>query len=451
MYYRGIPNWATWDFDSAPLRQGPENTGIVAREFLRRVDDQLKTYYKCYTPMAKVNVLNDLRRAIAVWARTRNPPGLLPTPMAELNEVVERTLDFRPTGSRYNKAICIAYHINCNYDKASGTVSPNTVENQDYFRHSDNDATDAQIKCGQLWQAIVAANDAIAAHAIPDNDRTLKIFMAPEFYFRGRNGAYSPDVVYDLPDKMRKLGTGAGTFQHWLFVFGTAVSAFEVTEHICTVCPVGTKVDFEQNASAWTASGRSKTTPRCSVNPAHKVRTRTYGAEVQNVALIQHGNVNHAIAKEYISGIDYANNQVTMREGWFKKKNLDVIAPLGGAMNPGNKPIQNDERLGGCILTVDGITIGMEVCLDHALADPGQAEYGRATKLAPTIQILLIPSYGMSIAGGRHCKHGGIVFNVDGRVRGSSEVKLNISPFRSMRGRLAGSNLCIYGPFDIPS
>jgi hypothetical protein len=450
MYYRGIPNWAIWEADSKPLRQGAANTSLMARGRMAKIDAELKTYYKCYTPVAKTNVLSDLRTAIAIWIRNRRPPGPVPSPMAELLEVVDRTLDFRPTGSRYNKAICIAYHTNCNYDKAGKTIHDDSGLNDDYFRHSDNDVADAQAKCGRLWNAIVAANDAIAANGIADDDRTLKIFMAPEFYFRGRNGAYSPDIVYDLPAKMRKIGTGAGTYQHWLFIFGTAVSAFEVTEHICATCPAGTKVRFDQNTSAWTEKGRSKTTPRCTVNPAHKIKTKTYGAEVQNVALIQHGNVDHAIAKEYVSGIDYKGGQVTLREGRFKKKNLDTISPLGSTDNPGNKPVESDERLGGSILTVDGVTVGMEICLDHAHEDEGAPEMGRASHLAPTIQILLIPSYGMSIGQGMHCKDGGIVFNVDGMVKGSSEVIINTLPLQSEPDLDVGSDVHIYGPFPIP-
>jgi len=453
MYYRHIPNMQIWAVDSAKIRVEPSKNIFMARRrrvLIEKIDKELGTYHKCYSPMAKINVLNDLQKAITAWQRAL--PGADREPMAALLEVVESTLDFRPTGSRYNKAICIAYHTYCNYNKAAGSVYDDSRKNQDYFRHSENDVVDSQVKCNKLWRAITAASSAIGASGIADDDRTLKIFMAPEFYFRGRNGAYLPDIVYNLPERMRKLGTGAGNFQHWLFVFGTAVSAFEITEHYCGTCPGGaSQVTFEQNTKAWTEKGRSKTTPKCSVNPAHRILTRTRGAEVQNVALIQHGNVVHAIAKEYISGIDYKANKVTMPDGKKTTKDLRTIAPLGGAMNPGNKPIQDDERLGGCIFTVDGVTVGLEVCLDHDLSDPGQAEYGRATNLAPTIQVLLIPSYGMSIGDGLHCKSGGIVFNVDGRGMGSSEVKINLLPYNSQPARNVGSNIHLYGPFNIPS
>jgi len=93
----------------------------------------------------------------------------------------------------------------------------------------------------------------------------------------------------------------------------------------------------------------------------------------------------------------------------------------------------------------------MKVCPDHAVADPGQAEYGRAWKLTSTIQILLIPSYGMAIKDGLRCKEGGIVFHVDGRINGSSDVKINTIHVASQPATDLGSRINVYGPFDIPS
>ena len=53
---------------------------------------------------------------------------------------------------------------------------------------------------------------AIPAQGIADDNRTLKIFMAPEFYFRGKNGAYTPDIVSAIIPHMRTLGTGGAGF-----------------------------------------------------------------------------------------------------------------------------------------------------------------------------------------------------------------------------------------------
>ena len=72
--------------------------------------------------------------------------------------------------------------------------------------------------------------------------------------------------------------------------------------------------------------------------------------------------------------------------------------------------------MGGCQITIDGVRIGLEVCLDH------HDNIARAKPLEGSTQILLIPSYGMEIGTGLYCVQDGVVFNVDGRGLGSSKV-----------------------------
>jgi hypothetical protein len=79
--------------------------------------------------------------------------------------------------------------------------------------------------------------------------------------------------------------------------------------------------------------------------------------------------------------------------------------------------------MGGCILNIAGVTVGVEVCLDHIASTA--PSLGRASRYSGTIQILLIPSYGMSIGNGLYCRTGGVVFNVDGRGHGRSHLALN--------------------------
>jgi hypothetical protein len=464
MRYDDVPKIGVWEQDSAAFAStnrvaaigkawGPQGAGAAASNLLGRaglapIDAEIKTYATAFSPMAKINVLTDLQRAITGWQQVH--PGPLPAAMAALKEVVDRRLNLRPATSRYHKAICVAFHAGCNYDKATGTTHTSSTLNPDYFRHSSNDRLDMVAKCGDLWAGIQAAQSAIPLQGLADDNRTLKVFMAPEFFFRGKNGAYSPDIVSDIIPQMRTLGTSGGTFQDWLFIFGTAVAAFDDAVTYCSVCPYGTStIKFERNLTAPNLADRAKTTPKCSVNPAHKVVTGTFGAEVQNVALIQHGGDDHMIAKEYVSGIDYKGNQVRIQPGKPDEATLKVRAPLGSTRNPGTMAVQSDERLGGCVFTVDGLTIGLEVCLDHSLAPKNAPEYGRASALASSIQILLIPSYGMSIGSGMHCRADGIAFNVDGRGTGNSQVKLNTGAQQPQNAKTVGQ-LALYGPFNIP-
>ena len=79
-----------------------------------------------------------------------------------------------------------------------------------------------------------------ARGAATKHPSTLKIFMAPEFLYRGRGGAYIHDLIngwtkapaefhldgfQTFPGLFGWLKNYAREFEHWLFVFGTAISA----------------------------------------------------------------------------------------------------------------------------------------------------------------------------------------------------------------------------------
>lgn len=429
---------------------------FMTRTRLAQIDAELKNYERAFSPMAKQNLLTDLQREVQRVVQLWNVSNLgrpMPPQLEALKEVVDRTINLRPLSARYSKAICIAYHTGCNYQKSTGKVHPigEMNKNTDYFRHSEDDMEDMQKKCRELWKGVEAAADGIRVRKIPDDNKTLKIFMAPEFYFRGKNGAYSPDVVSEIVPLMRAFGASKASFQDWLFVFGTAVAAIEVERTYCVNCNQYGNIRFQRNMLAPNPDDRNKTTAICNVNPAHKISTWSECAEVQNVALIQHGGNVFLVAKEYVSGIDYKKDSVTVHPGKANEKELRVKAPLGSTKNPGNEVVQNDERMGGCIFTVDGIRVGLEVCLDHSLAGKNKPEFGRASALAATISILLIPSYGMRIGEGMHCMSNGIAFNVDGRGKGNSEVKINSTGNFNVSATQIGDTVAVYGPYAIPT
>lgn len=63
------------------------------------------------------------------------------------------------------------------------------------------------------------------AEISPDAD-VLKIFMAPEFYWRGRLGAYPIEQVADIMDLLREEAQQK-EFKDWIFVYGTAIGFFK--------------------------------------------------------------------------------------------------------------------------------------------------------------------------------------------------------------------------------
>jgi hypothetical protein len=101
------------------------------------------------------------------------------------------------------------------------------------------DIDDINCRCDILKKGIEDAHTQVAIGSIADSAEKLKVFMAPEFFFRGINGAYllSPsdeDALKPNPYGkgenvtsyiMKKMSEETNKFKYadWLFVFGTAI------------------------------------------------------------------------------------------------------------------------------------------------------------------------------------------------------------------------------------
>jgi hypothetical protein len=463
--YDTIPKFSTWQTDSAALSsQGKvsalknkfSNPGsVVAAPVATRppdlapIDDLIKLYEKAWSTTAKRTLTADLFREINAWVRAH--PGRLPMAVEALKEVVDRHHRVMGLAQRYSNVILAGWAIGCNYNAATGVMSRNMVKNPDYFRHSSSDETDMTRKCGEMVTAISAAQNFIGTQGLTDNPQTLKVFMAPEFFFRGENGAYSPDIVAKIVPLMQtRLGRG---WKDWLFVFGTAVAAIENEVSYCMYCGEGnSRITFEKSTV-----DRTKTVPKCANEApggmAHPVRVMSAGADVQNVALISYEGETHLVAKEYVSNIDYKRDEVTIHPGTPKQDTVDVLKLDKPMYIPDRvrsylSPVHNDERLGGCVFNLAGLTIAIEVCLDHAAP-------GRALPYEDIVQLLLIPSFGMSIGTGLYCRQNGVVFQIDGRGQGRSHVAIKdggVTNPRKVHTSVLGArgNIELWGPYPLP-
>lgn len=85
-----------------------------------------------------------------------------------------------------------------------------------------------------------------------DDAKPLKIFMAPEFYFRGSEGAYPMESISLIMDKMKeetdkaepaKPKTLTYDYSDWLFVFGTAIGYLRHDQADATVKAVRKDID----------------------------------------------------------------------------------------------------------------------------------------------------------------------------------------------------------------
>lgn len=249
---------------------------------------------------------------------------------------------------------------------------------------------DALGQCWDIEARLAFTADAIAqAKSKSDpSSSTLKVFMAPEFLYRGAGGAYLHDLLngwsahapaeLGLPAPfagrwdglfggLRALAAGAG-YEDWVFVFGTALSA-----SFPTAKASGGKYLLDPGAMG----------------------------EIYNSALIQrggaaNGNSNYVSRKHYISPIDFVNR-------------------LGAAIqhSPGNV-LPFDPRAvipadilgvseGGAVFGLAGVNdgsgkpidFGIEICLDHAQSGNNANLFGRIRTAGQYVKLQLVPSGGL--------------------------------------------------------
>jgi hypothetical protein len=235
---------------------------------------------------------------------------------------------------------------------------------------------------------------------------TLKVFMAPEFLYRGRGGAYIHDLISGwekAPDDFKVSAQEKGVwpglfgylkrvshdsrFEHWLFVFGTAISASFQTK--------------SQNGKL--------------------VWDTTKTSEIYNTALIQRGGLGHtddsyASRKHYKATIDFIKTYLGAKaftDGDVVPLDRMEIEPneTGIYLDKEGKETKKGYREGSAIFQINGINdkdgkpidFGLEICLDHAASTmvfEGNVTYpkwGRIAAADTWVKIQLVPSGGMSL------------------------------------------------------
>lgn len=248
-----------------------------------------------------------------------------------------------------------------------------------------------------------ALDRAYASEYWDRNPETLKIFLAPEFYWRGKKGAYRirPSVEYaskiaveTLSGKLRHQ-----RFKHWIVVPGTVV----VVQH---------------------ADQRYV-----------EMSNRPYeNISYFNFAPIHIGGTDQMFLKfkHFISSIDFlqitpgVERQVQAPPGSaheFCKKHPHSNGCIYGTL-PRNlldkMGWQEFQELTGGVINIGGVKVGFEICLDHAM---GQL-CNKDLKPDETVDVQAIVSAGMNIASGPVCtKPGSPTFLADGFSR--TELSLN--------------------------
>lgn len=269
------------------------------------------------------------------------------------------------------------------------------------YRGLADDGADIKARCAVMERAMARALKLSG----PADPSTLKVFMAPEFFFRGVNGAYPLSAVMgtgayvegasvDLIGILQGLARNPD-YADWIFVFGTILAT----------------PDPEQGA------------------PVAPLR------DVYNFALVQTGGIpdpEHDIAadvgarivmKKFKSHIDFikqkdgppnapltgpvlydeAVRHLTPYDPGWSLTDLELASVVGGEQ-------QLSDEDGGAIFVCQGVTFGMEICLDHNRARLWQAQLPGQRM----VQVQLVPSGGSYIDDANKVSPGGMVFACDG-------------------------------------
>lgn len=293
---------------------------------------------------------------------------------------------------------CIAYEINTFPKEVENAKMLGAVLQVDltmtYSGDSDPKA-DADLRIALMKEALDAA---YAASPNAHKSDVLKLFMAPEFYFRGAKGAYGFDTYDYLVEKLCAL-VKQPKFDDWLVVFGSLLIAFELA-------PTRAAVD------GIAVGGKTQ--------------------RVQNVVLIQEGGsagATRVVVKEHMSGIDFVRTSAgfelvdptfSMKTRLSAGLDLGSVSHVPSGKTGAGKELQTKEYDGLGIFGSRGVCYGVEICLDHGEGRLRKSPVGKGQSY---VQVQLIPSAGMSITDTAVvAMKDGIVFNCDGNSR--SEVKV---------------------------
>lgn len=251
---------------------------------------------------------------------------------------------------------------------------------------------------------MLSAVDAAEKHAKVDKaPSTLKVFMAPEFFFRGVKGAYFMDTVHEVREKLT-AGVTDEKYNDWLFIFGSVLAS-----------------SYKVDKGTYNRTAGSKD-------------------EAYNICYAQPGGKNtgdtRVVMKEFKSGIDFVKGfrfnvsntkYMNQPDNNYTGKIIDeMVEHLAATKASGTGLEQQQGKYGAdsgnSIFQYGGITFGVEICLDHLMRRLRKSPPAKDQQL---VQIQLVPSAGMNIRNASVVAiKDGYVFNCDGATPHSKVVKV---------------------------
>jgi hypothetical protein len=458
-----IPKNSVWLGRTKILRQGWSPQLL---QLLDKINSEVLAYDQAFSPMAKRNIAVALQERIADFEKAWKKAYVVPLPQAlvELRTAaLEQSAGVSISAHMYDFVSCIAYKVGTAKFNASlfttESANPKKLGGIVEYTGKTADLADSALRRARMKSAINEAYQLHLSrhHSDPNDAKTLKIFMAPEFFFRGIKGAYDISLVSEIFSDLRAF-TKDVKFKDWLFVFGTVIAASFDDRLVCQKCGKSGAKQFQRIGVG------QYSCPGCTGS----VTEERLGALIQKGA---EGDC-YVVEKEYVSHIDFQRHvtksglkrgniatgydNVAILKDWNADRRINLAGDVVRALPaPGSRDVGGsaskftDERMGGSIFTIDGIKFGLEICLDHL--------YSRISPSAG-IQIQLVPSAGAFLQQFA-CVPGGIAFNVDGAGHGTCIVRINDSGAKpassatlseSSSGVPGGGDVVVYAPHPIP-
>lgn len=374
-----VPKYSVWlgqketfskDWLSKP---GMAQFGLL----LSSVTKEVKAFEEATSPMAKRNVALAIQERIADFEKAwKKAYGLAPLPkqLAELQAAAREQVGMNISVHKYDYVSCIAYKVGtAKFDEALFRASWNATLKKYEFprlvqyageqaakakapesfsaqraRMMQADELDYGQRRARMQEAIGKAFELYQSkHGSESSDaKTLKIFMAPEFFFRGFYGAYDVSAVTEIFTALRGF-TKDAKFNDWLFVFGTVIAAYFDDQLVCWNCnKMGAAQFNRRNDLTWYC-------PDCA--DGGDVAEGRLGARIVNIALIQKGGEDtdrnsYVVDKEYVSHVDFRRhvtakalsegkkisgyNNVAKLEPWKSDRQIELLGVTVKALPP---------------------------------------------------------------------------------------------------------------------
>ncbi|MDH6097495.1 hypothetical protein NWP21_01275 [Anabaenopsis sp. FSS-46] len=320
------------------------------------------------------------------------------------------------THVQYTHIRFIAYCIYTAPDKSGNKKIYKGIPPQKHRKKEDIDARinekeDIDARINLVGKAIEKAEKTLGAE-----EKTLNIFMMPEFFFRGSTGAYEMNDVQYIISELHKL-VHEEKWKDWLFVFGTIVGKSYKTEYTKDKVEIVPEANLEVYNFTLVQKGYF-------ILGDEKDPQKIKGDE-KDPQKITASEKAHVVIKEFMSGIDF------IEKANISNDNLSLDRVIHMDRTNLLRPTTEKQAIsydGSSIFTIDGIKFGLEVCLDHSqkrLANSREA----IDNQSGIVDIQLIPSCGMTIMQDAIVvRNGGYIFNCDGL--GDNKINFHSTLFK---------------------